>query len=204
MRKGKIVILPMIILAVFIIVAFIVGIVYTFTDKDRSIFDYSTVEQIYKDENKRSVDDSFKFSGIKEFGYVGDGEIDASEENINCIWFVTNLSQDLSEDKTVIKEIVSDFVSEYSEELGFTVIEEPVEVPYCDEETYKDCPEDKCEALIDSYVLFEYSYRDKDGVLWIAQVFAPGNNTLKGLIVKQIDDSGFEGFEAQVDMQENK
>ena len=60
----------MIILAVFIIVAFIVGIVYTFTDKDRSIFDYSTVEQIYKDENKRSVDDSFKFSGIKEFGYV--------------------------------------------------------------------------------------------------------------------------------------
>ena len=204
MKKGKIVILPMIILAVFTTTAFIVGIVYTFTDKDRSIFDYSTVEQIYKDENKRSVDDSFKFSGIKEFGYVGDGEIDASEENINCIWFVTNLSQNLSDEKTEIKEIVSDFVKAYSKEYGFTVIKEPVEVPYCDEETFKDCPDDSYKALIDSYLLFEYSYRDKDGVLWIAQVFAPGNNTLKGLIVKQIDDSGFEGFEAQIDMQENK
>ena len=204
MKKGKIVLLPMIILATLIIAAFVVGIVYKFTDREISIFDYGTVEQIYKEGNKRSVDDSFKFSGIEEFGYLGDGEIDATGEKIDCIWFVTNLSQNLSDDKTKIKRIVSNFVKAYSVEYGFTVIEEPVEVPYCDEETYKNCPEDKYKALIDSYVLFEYSYRDTEGVLWIAQIFSPGNDTLKGLLVKQVNDTDFEGFVPQEDMQNNK
>lgn len=204
MKKGKIVLFPMVILAILIIASVIVGVAYTFAEKESSIFDYSTVEQIYKDENKRSVDDSFKFSGIEEFGYVGDGEIDASEENIDCVWFVTNLSENLTRDAKDVKEIVSGFVNAYSNKYKFTIIEEPAIVQYCDEETYKQCPDDEYEALIDSYVLFEYSYWDSDGVLWIAQIFSPGNNTLKGLLVKQINDSDFEGFIPQIDMQNNK
>lgn len=204
MKKGKVVLFPMIILSLLIVLSIIVGIVYASNSKRKSVFEFSTVEEIYKEGNKRSVDDSFKFSGIEEFGYIGDGEIDATEEKITCIWFVTNLSEDVSDEKRNLKEIVINFVEAYSKKYGFKIIDEPVKIQYCDEETYKNCPEDDYEALKESYVLFEYSYRDKDGVLWIAQVFAPGNNTLKGLLVKQINDSDFDGFIPQADMRENK
>ena len=39
-----------------------------------------------------------------------------------------------------------------------------------------------------------------DGVLWIVQVFSPQEDYLSGLIVKQINEEEFEGYEPQVDM----
>lgn len=203
MKQGKVVVLPMIIVAVLLIVSFVVGLfIFKPNDENKSIFDYFTVGQILDDGYKTAIDDSFKFTGIKEYGYNGDGQIDVLENEICSIWFVTNLSKDISKDN--VESLVTKFITDFSKSNQLSIIEEPIKLQYCDEENFKNRPEDDYIALSEGYILFEYSYRDKDGVLWIVQVFSPQEDYLSGLIVKQINEDEFEGYEPQVDMRKEK
>lgn len=199
MKQGKVVILPMIFIAIFVLVSVIVGIFFIRDQsKNKSIFEYSTVEEILDDGYKTSIDDSFKLTGIEEFGYTGDGQIDVTNDSIDSIWFITHLSTDISHGD--IKEIVTGFVKGFSDNRNYPFIDSPVKLAYCDEETLKNRPDDDYTALSEGYILYEYSYRDKDGVLWIVQVFSPQEGYLSGLIVKQINEEEFEGYIPQVDM----
>ena len=99
-----------------------------------------------------------------------------------------------------MKAVVQKFVKDFADAKKLSIIENPIELQYCDEENFKNRPEDDYVALSEGYILLEYSYRDKDGVLWIVQVFSPQEDYLSGLIVKQINEDEFEGFEPQVDM----
>ena len=99
-----------------------------------------------------------------------------------------------------MKAVVQKFVKDFADAKKLSIIENPIELQYCDEENFKNRPEDDYVALSEGYILFEYSYRDKDGVLWIVQVFSPQEDYLSGLIVKQVNEEEFEGFEPQVDM----
>ena len=199
MRQGKVVVLPMIIVAVLLIVSFVVGLfIFKPTDENKSIFDYFTVGQILDDGYKTAIDDSFKFTGIDEFGYRGDGQIDVVDNKIDSIWFITNLSTEVCE--ADVKTLVTKFVGDFCKIKQLKVIENPIELQYCDEENFINRPEDDYVALAEGYILFEYSYRDKDGVLWIVQVFSPQEDYLSGLIVKQVNEEEFEGFEPQIDM----
>ena len=199
MRQGKVVILPMILVAVLALAALVVGLFFV-KDKpeEKSIFDFYTVGQVLDAGHKRAIDDSFKFTGIEEFGYTGDGQIDAVSESIDSIWFITNLSTDVN--SCDVKAVVQKFVKDFADAKKLSIIENPIELQYCDEENFKNRPEDDYIALSEGYILFEYSYRDKDGVLWIVQVFSPQEDYLSGLIVKQINEEEFEGYEPQVDM----
>ena len=61
MRKGKVVILPMILVAVLALAALVVGLFFI-KDKpeEKSIFDFYTVGQVLDAGHKRAIDDSFK------------------------------------------------------------------------------------------------------------------------------------------------
>ena len=48
--------------------------------------------------------------------------------------------------------------------------------------------------------MFEYSYRDTDGILWIVQIYSPRDNILSASVMCHPDDSGFTDFEAQVNL----
>lgn len=199
MKKGKVVILPMILVAVFAIAALVFGLFFLKEQPEKkSIFNFHTVGQVLDAGNKRAIDDSFKFTGIEEFGYTGDGQIDVVDDKIDSIWFITNLSTEVCE--ADVKGLVTKFVEDFCEIKQLKVIENPIKLQYCDEENFKNRPEDDYVALSEGYILFEYSYRDKDGVLWIVQVFSPQEDYLSGLIVKQINEEDFEGYEPQIDM----
>lgn len=195
MKKKKTVILA-VILAV---AATLVGLLLAAKQTEKSsIFDYCTASQILEAGNKRAIDDSFKFTGIEEFGYTGDGEIESVGESVESIRFITNLSTE--SDNRDAEKLVKKFVKDFSDFKKFKIIENPIILQYCDEETYKNKPEDNYFALTDGYVLFEYSYRDLKGVLWIVQVFSPQKGCLSGLIVKQVSEEEFEGYEPLIDM----
>lgn len=195
MKKGKVVIF----VGVFAIVTLTFGLVFVKGQSPKkSIFDFHTVGQVLNAGNKRAIDDCFKFTGIEEFGYMGDGEIEAVNESIDSIWFITKLSTDV--DSCDVKNTVTKFVKDFCVSKNLSIIDNPIKLQYCDEENFKNRPEDDYVALSEGYILFEYSYRDKDGVLWIVQVFSPQEDYLSGLIVKQINEEDFEGYEPQVDM----
>lgn len=205
MREGKIVMMPIIIAAILIICCAVAFIFINPQKEDKSVFDYHTVGQILDDGYKRAIDDSFKLTGINECGYSGDAQIDISDdEKIESIWFITNLSRDIQNEDNKIESIVKKFVESYSEKRGFSIINKPVVLQYSDDETFKNRPDDDYKALAEGYVIFEYSYRDAEGILWIAQVFSPNENCLSGLLVKQINEEDFEGYIPQVDMRKEK
>lgn len=201
MNKGKIAVIPIFILSILVMAIGSLVFILSFKEKTKSIFNYETVEVIEKDGHRRALDGSFKLTGIDEFGFSGDGQIDV-DEKIQSIWFITNLSTEKVLDEGETSVIVEKFIKSYSGKLRFPIIEEPVKIPYCDEETLKSRPEDDYKALAEGYILFEYSYRDLDGTLWIAQIFSPQENILKGLLVKQIDETEFEGYIPQMDIRE--
>ena len=198
--------LILIIISSLVLIGLLIGLVIVLNQNNqKSVFDYENAKQVLSDGYKRSIDERFKLTGIKEFGYTGDAEIDAATDTIDSTWFVTVLSDDTCKlDSDQIKKLVDDFVKAYSKEFDFSFIEHPSLVPYCDEETYSDKPDDDCKALVEGYVLFEYSYRDKDGVLWLAQIFSPREDVLEGLLVKQFNDEDFNGFIPMVIMKEGE
>ena len=51
------------------------------------------------------------------------------------------------------------------------------------------------------YLMFEYSYRDADGILWIVQIYSPRDHIVSASVIRYYDDSGFTDFEAQVNLQ---
>lgn len=198
--------LTIIIVSSLVLIGLIIGLVIVLNQNNqKSVFDYENAKQVLSDGYKRSIDERFKLTGIKEFGYTGDAEIDAATDTIDSTWFVTVLSDDTCTlDSEQIRILVQDYVTAYSEKFDFSIIEIPSIVPYCDEETYSNKPDDDCKALVEGYVLFEYSYRDKDGVLWLAQIFSPREDVLEGLLIKQFNDEDFNGFIPMVIMKEGE
>ena len=102
---------------------------------------------------------------------------------------------------TEAEDSVKAFVKSYSEQNEFPIVETPKKLQFADDETYKGCPEHDYEALIKGYVLFEYSYRDAEGSLWIVQVYSPKDNMLSATVIKNLDTSGYVDYEPQINLQ---
>ncbi len=204
MRKGKVLILPIIIVAVIVLVAGVVCIIVANYAEDievsKSVFEYATPDEVRNDGYNLSVRNSFLLEDIEEFGYKGDAEIRVSEDKITSISFTSNLVEGENYDGEKAKEEAQKFVSAYSEKFQMPVIEEPSTLQFTNTEEFEKRSEDPYVALAEQCVLLEYSYRDADGVLWIAQIYSPRDGMLTGTITKHLDDSAFEGFEPQVNM----
>ena len=204
MKKGKIVILPIILVAVIVL---IVGFVCIFVanvaeteEAVKSVFDYSSPDEVRHDGHNLSVRNSFVLNDINEFGYNGDAEIRVSGDQITAITFTSNLIEGDSFDGEKAEEEAKKFVAAYSEILQMPLIDEPATVQFTNAEEFEKRSENPYVALAEQCILLEYSYRDSDGVLWIAQIYSPRDGMLTGSIIKYLDDSAFEGFEPQVNM----
>lgn len=204
MKKGKILILPVILTAVIVIVSGVVCIIVTNFAGDeeasKSVFEYATSDEVRNDGHNLSVRNSFLLEEIEEFGYKGNAEIRVSEDKITAISFTSNLIEGENFDGEKAKEETKKFVSAYSEKFQMPFVEKPATLQFTNAEEFEKRSEDPYVALAERCVLLEYSYRDADGVLWIVQVYSPRDGMLTGQITKYLDDSAFEGFEPQVNM----
>lgn len=204
MNKGKIVLLPVFIVTAVVLTGLIAGIIACIFTKENSVFDGTSLDYFRTMGAEESVDGIYRISKIKEFGCEGFAEITVNGQDVLSITFTTVLLDEEKYAQTVLNKTVDSFISAYSETLGFDMINEPKVNPFTNEEMYKERPEDDYEALKNGYVTFEYSYRDKEGCLWVVQLYSPRDNELNGTVMKLIDETGYDGFIPQISMEEGK
>lgn len=207
MKEGKVVLFPMFIVAALCIVAIIGGLIFSMKSpkteekvKD-TFFNISQVEQFEEKGFKIDLNGNYTLEAQEEYGVTGDVEVRVKDEKISAISFDAVLIESKDIEVSEAEEKVASFVKAYSEQNGFPIIEEPKIIQFADDETYKECPENLYEALIKGYVLFEYSYKDAEGILWIVQVYSPKDDVLCGSIIKYPDMSGYVDYEPQINLQ---
>jgi len=205
MKIGKIVLLPMLCAFVILMITVVVALLAGSEDKATgSVFDYQNAEQIEADGYTRSLDGSYSIQKIEAFSYIGAAKIKVSSDAVKAICFTAVLSESETLDAAFAKKTAENYVRAFSTEYGFSEIETPIGVQYCDEETFKSCPADMYDAMAGGYLLLEYSYRDAGGVLWIAQVYSPAENIIKGSLTKQVDESDYADFQPQINMEKGE
>ena len=206
MSKGKVVILPFVIVAVIVIAACVVGVVIHLTggtenEKTKSSFDYTMPDEVRTDGYNLSVKNAFEITDRKEFGYAGKTEVRVSGDRITSINFQLNLFEGEEIHAEEEEKKIKEFVSAYSKELQLPVVEDPLLIQFSDDQEFEKRPEDPYVGLAEGDYLFEYSYRDMNGILWIVRIYSPRDNTVTVSITKYLDDSDFEDFVPQINLQ---
>lgn len=208
MKQGKVVLCPMFIVAALCIVALIGGLIFAMRSPTpesvgkKLMFDISSIDELAERGIKPELSGNYLMNDATEFGYDGIAEFKVKDENIKSIAFDVVLLESDPIKITDAEESVKAFVGAYSERFGFPVVETPKKIQFTDDETYKSCPENKYEALLKGYSLFEYSYRDANGILWIVQVYSPKDNMLCATVIKYLDMSGYVDYEPQINLYE--
>ena len=206
MRKGKIVLCPMFIVAALCIAALIGGLIFAIRSPtpesigEKLMFDISSIDELADRGLKPDLSGNYQMNEATEFGYEGVAEFKVKDENIKSIAFDVVLLESDPIKITDAEKSIKAFVSAYSERFGFPVVETPKKLQFVDDETYKSCPENEYEALLKGYVLFEYSYRDANGILWIVQIYSPKDNLLSATVIKNLDMSGYVDYEPQINL----
>ena len=206
MKKGKVVLCPMFIVAALCIAALIGGLIYAMVSPTsvsvgkKLMFDISSIDELEDRGLKPDLSGNYQMNDATEFGYEGVAEFKVKDEIIRSITFDVVLLESDPIKVTEAEESVKAFVSAYSERFGFPFVETPKKLQFVDDETYKSCPENEYEALLKGYVLFEYSYRDVNGILWIVQTYSPKDNLLCATAIKYLDMSGYVDFEPQINL----
>lgn len=209
MRKGKVLLFPMFAATALCIVAIIGGLIFMLRpppeaedqDERTDVFEKADIHDLTVSGLSPDLDGNYRTNEAKAFGYSGEAEYVIKDENVSAIVFNANLIESKDINASDAEIAVKKFVETYSKDKGFPIIETPQIIQFADDETYKSCPENLYEALIKGYVLLEYSYRDADGVLWIAQMYSPRDEMLCGTINKYLDMSGYVDFEPQINLQ---
>ena len=206
MSKGKVVILPFIIIAVVVIAACIAGVIVHFTggtgsEKTKSSFNYTTPDEVRADGYNLSVNNAFEITDREEFGYAGKTEVRVSGDRITSINFQLNLfeGEEIHADKEEKK--IKEFVSAYSEALQLPIVEDPLLIQFSDDQGFEERPEDPYVGLAEGDYLFEYSYCDMNGILWIVRIYSPRDKMVTASVTKYLDDSDFEDFVPQINLQ---
>lgn len=205
MNDGKILILPAIILCAVMLIGGVVGVFLIMKNQkeEKSYFDYARNDVFSGDGCRLSEDGLYHAEPVTEFLREGEIVIDAEKESVKSVRFISTLwTADQSADD--VEKNCNLFLQNVTERIGFSQFGEPQKIQYCDNETYKHCPEDPKDALLEGYVLFEYSFRDADSVLWIVHLYSPAEDILNGMVLKLIDESDYEGYQAQMEWEVNK
>lgn len=206
MKQGKVLITPMILVAVLCLIGLIAGLVYGIGHSDgnskteESVFSCRTEKDLKKFGFERSLNGSYELNNTNQFGYKGLMTATVKEDIVSSIAFTADILTGEALKITEAEKVVADFVESYSKSLSFPLEAIPQKIRFADEETYKACPDNDYEALIKGYLMFEYSYRDTDGILWIVQIYSPRDHILSASVMCYPDDSGFTDFEAQINL----
>lgn len=204
MKQGKVLITPMILVAILCLIALIAGLLYGIGHSDgnakteQSVFSCRTVNDLREFGFERSLNGSYELNDFSQFGYKGFVTAAVKEDTVSSIAFTADVLTGEALKITEAEKGVADFVESYSKSLNFPLKVIPQKVRFADEETFRACPDNDYEALIKGYLMFEYSYRDTDGILWIVQIYSPRDHILSASVMCYPDDSGFMDFEAQI------
>lgn len=206
MKQGKVLITPMILVAVLCMIGLIAGLIYGIGhsgDAPKSedfVFSCRTEADLHKFGFEQSLDGSYELNESVQFGYKGFMTASVKDDAVSSITFTADILTGESIKITEAEDAVASFVESYSKDLDFPPTATPQMVRFADEETYKSCPDNEYEALIKGYLMFEYSYRDTEGILWIVQIYSPRDNIVSASVMCYPDDSGFTDFEAQINL----
>lgn len=196
----------MIFVAVLCLIGLIVGLIYGIGSVDdgeknqTSVWEVSSAKELQEFKFVQSLNGDYELSKAEQFGYMGFMTATVKEDTVTSITFTTDILTGETLKITDAEDSVARFVESYSKDLGFPPEAMPQKVRFADEETYKSCPDNDYEALIKGYLMFEYSYRDTKGTLWIVQIYSPRDNTVSASVMCYPDDSGFTDFEAQINL----
>ena len=205
MKAGKTLLCPMIIVGILCIVAMIAGLIFMRPAKrventhsmTGAFFNYSNEEDLESAGITPSPDGSYKIDEANACGFKGTASVKVKESSVASVTFTTTLFSGELLTAIEAEDQVKSFVEAFSNEHGFSSKADPNIVQFTGDDQYKECPEDKYEALIQGYIMFERSYRDSEGILWILQMYSPKDNILVGSINKYPDDSGFADYVPQ-------
>lgn len=198
MKQGKIVLLPIIMIAIIIIAGLTIGLIgcNSKTTKSESVFENMSVKRLSDMGVKVSLDGIYRLSDVHELGYMGSAEIAFNKDNVGYVRFTAELSDS---EKDAISAVTG-FVKAYSNALGFPIDDNPTLVSFSDDESYVADSDNAYASLVEGYVLFEYSYRDRDGVLWLAHIYSPKDGSLCGSVTKQVNEEQYTDFVPRVDL----
>lgn len=206
MKQGKVLITPMILVAVLCLIGLIVGLIYGIGRSDdaskseNSVFSCRTEADLQTFGFEHSLDGSYELNESVQFGHAGFMTASVKDDAVSSITFTADILTGESIKITEAEAAVASFVESYSKDLDFPPMATPQMVRFADEETYKSCPDNDYEALIKGYMMFEYSYRDTEGILWIVQIYSSRDNIVSASVMCYPDDSGFTDFEAQINL----
>lgn len=204
MRQGKVLLLPMFIIAGLCIIGIIVGLIFMTgaSQKPESLLTNISVERLSDLDAKQDYDGIYTVYDRKEFGYNGDIRAEVDEDN-NILWvsFETVLLEKNNFDIKNADSAVDGYISAFSDFIGLSTELKPVELQFTNDEVYANKPDGSMKALMENYVLFEYSVRDSEGYLWIVQICSPRENLLCASVLKLFDESGFKGYIPQITME---
>lgn len=206
MRKGKVVLFPIFIIAALCVAAIIGGLILAMRSPtpesigEKLLFDISSIDELEEMGIKPDLSGNYLMNDAKSFGYEGIAEFKVKDENVKSITFDTVLMESEPIKITEAEESVKSFVSAYSEQNGFPIVDTPKKLQFADDETFKSCPKHEFEALTKGYVLLEYSYKDAEGSLWIVQIYSPKDNMLSATVIKNLDTSGYVDYEPQINL----
>lgn len=207
MNKGKVVLFPLVIIAALCVIAIVGGLIFAMRSPipvsvgKKLMFDISSIDELTERGLNPELSGNYLMNDATEFGYEGVAEFKVKDEKIKSITFDVVLMEADPIKVTEAEESVTAFVEAYSERFGFPIIESPKKIQFADDTTYQSCPKQEYEALIKGYVLFEYSYRDVNGILWIVQIYSPRDNMLAASVIKYLDMSGYVDYEPQINLQ---
>lgn len=206
MKQGKVIITPMILVAVLCLIGLIAGLIYGIGHSDdapkseNSVFSCRTEADLQTFGFEHSLDGSYVLNESVQFGHKGFMTASVKDDAVSSITFTVDILTGESIKITETEDAVASFVESYCKNLDFPLEVTPQKVRFADEETYKSCPDNDYEALIKGYLMFEYSYRDTEGILWIVQIYSPRDNIVSASVMCYPDDSGFTDFEAQINL----
>lgn len=206
MKKGKVVLAPMFIVAILCVVAIIGGLIFAMryptpeSIGQKLLFDISSINELEEMGIKPNLSGNYLMNNAQSFGYDGVVEFKVKDENIKAVTFDVVLMESDPIKITEAEDDVKAFISAFSEQNGFPIVDSPKKIQFADDETFKSCPKSEYEALIKGYILFEYSYRDAEGSLWIVQIYSPKDNVLSATVIKNLDASGYVDYEPQINL----
>ena len=206
MKAGKVVLFPIFIIAALCIAAIIGGLIFAMRSPTpesigkKLLFDISSIDELAEMGIKPDLSGNYMMNDARSFGYNGVAEFKVKDENIKSVTFDVVLMESDPIRITEAEDSVKSFISALSEQNGFPIVDTPKKLQFADDETFKNCPKHEYEALTKGYVLFEYSYRDTEGSLWIVQIYSPKDNMLSATVIKNLDTSGYVDFEPQINL----
>ncbi len=205
MRQGKIVLFPMFIVAALAVIGLILGLVFGLsgckTAEPESLLKSVSIKRLTELNAKQDYEGIYLLSGREEFGYTGEIRAEAKGEDILWVSFETALLEKDNFVQENAEKVVKEYLEAYADFIGLADELQPTVLQFTNDETYQNKPDDKVKALMESYVLYEYSVRDSQGFLWIIQICSPREELLAASAIKLIDESGFEGYEPQITME---